>query len=329
VEIHEEIATTPIAIHEVVTDQNGYPSSVVIVDSEAEIMILSKDETIARFQCAGPASEFASPAQPTIVATPMVDQVTACLATVEGTPVVEFRYNNKNDTGIDASVPITSLNPYLYLTPGTTADDLRLNNIQYSTDQIVVPEAGYRDTTPNENNQIFVNGTNSFIVPYEASQGSLTWNLIGGQTIVDGSTQLCEGSGEKPELRCEELSPEKIRRLSTNLRRTVSGTLKAAARVMRLGASPYLKTSAPAIKNVKKESRKLLGALICPKALQLSANCERKPFPYAAFMKLHQGIFRKPSPVKPKIFKKLQKAYNKSYESFLYGTFPDEIVFCK
>jgi hypothetical protein len=329
VEIHEEIATTPIAIHEVVTDQDGYPSTAVIVDSSADITILSKDETIAQFQRSGPAVEFAAPAQPTIVATPMVNQVTACLATVAGTPVVEFRYENNNPVGVDASVPITGLNPYLYRTPGTTADDLRLNNLQYSSDQVVIPEAMYLDVAPNENNQVFVNGDNSFTVPYDSSLGSLTWSFIGAQTVVDGSTALCEDQGGQPGARCDELSPEKIRRLLTNLRRSVSGTLKAAAKVMRVGSSPYLKTAAKAIRNGKRRSKDLYGTLVCPKEVKLTSNCSRSPFPFAEFMRFHDSIYEKNSPVKPQMFKRLQKAYNKAYREFLYSTFPEEIVRCK
>jgi hypothetical protein len=242
---------------------------------------------------------------------------------------VEFRYDNKNESGIDASVPITGLTPYLYRTPGTTADDLRLNNLQYSSDQLLFPDATYRDVTPNENNQLFVNGANSFIVPYDSTLGSLTWNFIGAQTIADGSTALCEDGGQQPDLKCEELSPEKIRRLLINLRRSVSGTLKAAARVMRVGSSPYLKTAPRAIKSVKKRSKDLYGALICPKELKLASNCSRTPFPFTDFMKFHQSIYKKNSPVKPQLFKKLQKAYNKAYQEFLYSTFPEEIVQCK
>jgi hypothetical protein len=328
VEIHEEIATTPIAIHEIITDENGYPATAVIVDSEADITILSKDETIARFQRAGPAVEFAAPAQPTIVATPMIDSVSACLGTVSGTPIVEFRYDNMNEGGLDASVPITGLTPYLYRTPTTTADNLKLNNLQYSADSLVYPDPMYRDLAPNENNQLFINGDNSFTVPYDPTLGSLTWSFIGSETVVDGSTALCEDGSQQPVLKCEELSPERIRRLMTNLRRSVSGTLRAAARVMRIGSSPYLKTSSKAIKLGKKRQKELYGSLICPKELKLASNCSRKPFPFSDFMKLHQSIYRKNSPVKPQLFKKLSKAYNKAYQQFLYSTFPEEIVKC-
>ena len=52
------------------------------------------------------------------------------------------------------------------------------------------------------------------------------------------------------------------------------------------------------------------------------------PFPFADLMKLHRSIFRKKSPVKPKMFERLKRAYNRGYKSFLYTTFPTEIVMC-
>lgn len=327
VEIHEEIATTPIAIHEVITDQMGYPSTPIVVDSEADITILSQDETIARFQASGPASEFAAPLQPTIIATPMIEPGGACINTIAGTPIVQLNYNNLNEDSLDANVPITALDPDLFRTPADVTDDLLLNDISYSNGEKTVPAEMYRGTSPNENAQTFVNGENSFTVPFDSNLGPLTWSFLGTQTIIDGSTALCEGGGVI-EYRCEELSPEKIRMLNTNLRRTVSGTLKAAARVMRVGASPYLKTSPPAIKRMKKRARALLGALICPPQAAIEPGCVRQPFPFADLMKLHRSIFKKRSPVKPKMFDKLRSAYNKGYESFLYTTFPTEIVMC-
>ena len=327
VEIHEEIATTPIAIHEVITDELGRPSTPIVVDSESEITILSQDETIARFQASGPASEFAAPAQPTIVATPMIEPIGACLNVVAGTPIVQLNYNNLNEDAVDANVPITGLHPDLYRTPEVTTDDLLLNDMQYSNSTKVIPGDTYRGLTPNENAQTFINGENSFIVPFDSTLGPLTWSFIGKQTVIDGSTAQCEAGGVI-EYRCEELSPEKIRMLNMNLRRSVSGTLKAAARVMRIGSSPYLKTSAPAIKNMRKRAKALIGALICPPQAILAPGCVRQPFPFEELMKLHQGIFKKKSPVKPKMFEKLKKAYNRGYQNFLYTTFPTEIVFC-
>jgi hypothetical protein len=283
------------------------------------------DEKIARFQSSGPASEFAAPRAPTIVATPMIDAVGVCRGTVEGTPVVQFLYDNMNENSIDAEVPITGLTPYLFRTPGTMADDLNLNSIYQSANSPLIPGANYRNAPPRDGEQVFTSGQDSFVVPFDEALGPLVWDFIGRRTTVTAQTRLCE---EEARPICEELSPEKIRKLVTNLRRTVTGVLKSAAKVMRIGSSPYLKTSARAIRDVKLRHKRLFGALVCPKNAVLGKGCKREPFPFTEFLKIHNDIFKKRSPIKPQLFKKLRKVYNKAYQRFLYETFPEEITFC-
>jgi hypothetical protein len=326
VEVHEELNTTPMAVHEVITGQDGRPLSAVSVHKDSDVIIFSMDERIARFESSGPASEFAVPREPTIVATPMVDAVGVCRGVVAGTPIVQFFYNNMNEGGVDAEVPLTGRTPYLYRTPSVTSDDLLLNSIYQSSDEPIIPGANYLNTPPRDTEQVFNNGQHSFVVPFDADLGPLTWDFIGRRTTVTSDTRLCE---EEAKPACQELSPEKIRSLVTNLRRTVTGVLKAAAKVMRVGSSPYLKTTSRAVREVKIRHKRLFGALVCPKNAALGAGCRREAFPFSEFMKLHSSIFKKRSPVKPQLFKKLRKAYNRAYKKFLYETFPDEIVFCR
>lgn len=327
VEVHEELLSTPIAVHEVVTGQEGEPLSPIILQHpDSDVIILSKDETIARFQSSGPAGEFLAPNAPAIIATPMVDAVGVCRGLVEGTPVVQFFYNNMNENNVDAGVPVTGLNPYLYRTPGTRADDLNLNAIYQGSNGTVIPGANFRDPPPKDGEQVFVNGQNSFYIPFSPSAGPVTWDFIGRRTVVTNETRLC---AEEARPGCTELDPEKIRRLVVNLRRSVSGVLKAASKVMRVGSSPYLGTSAKAIREIKLRHKRLFGALVCPSNAAIQPSCAREPFPFNEFMTVHQGIFKKNSPVRPQMFKKLKKVYNKTYEKFLYETFPQEIVFCK
>lgn len=325
VEVHEELRTTPQAVHEVLTGQDGRPLSRVEVHKDSDVIIFSMDEKIARFESSGPASEFALPREPTIVATPMIDAIGVCRGTVSGTPVVQFFYDNMNEGGIDAEVPITGLTDYLYRTPGTTSDDLWLNSIYQGVNQPIIPDANYRNSPPRESEQMFTNGQHSFVVPFDEGLGPLTWDFIGRRTTVTGETRLCEDEARPA---CVELSSEKIRRLVTNVRRTVTGTLRSAAKVMRLGSSPYLKSTAKAIRDVKLRHKRLFGALVCPRNAVLGAGCKREPFPFSEFIKIHNGILKKRSPVKPQMFKKLRKVYNKSYQRFLYEMFPEEIVFC-
>jgi hypothetical protein len=325
VEVVEEVQTTPIAIHEVLTDKDGKPLNQIQVDSASDITIQSVDTTIAQFAASGPASEFADPLAPAVVATPMVDSLVACRSIVEGTPVVEFRYRNMNEAPTEALVPITGLSPDLYRTPETPLDDLLLNSIRSGDNNEVIPDVTYRGAAPNESKQLFVNGEGSFRVPYDTGFGPLTWSFIGKETVVDSSTNLCEGEGT---IRCDLLSPALIERLVTELRGTVSGTLKAASKVMKLGRSPYLKSSARAIRDVKRQANELLGAWVCPAGATIPNSCSAIKFPAVQLSATHEGIFSKPSPVKPAIFTRLARTYNARYRRFLASTFPREIVMC-
>jgi hypothetical protein len=319
-----EVQTTPVAMYEVITDKDGRPSSAIEVDSASEVTIQSLNEQIAKFSAAGPASAFAKSLLPAIVATPMVYQAGACLTAVDGTPVVQFSYNNVTESGENVLVPITGLSPDLYRTPSTVQDDLLLNSIRSATDEII-PDAAYRAPAPDEASQLFTSGSGNFTVPYDTGFGPLTWSLIGSETIVDGSTALCEGEGR---LRCEQLSQVLVERLVVELRGTVSETLKAAARFMRLGKSPYLKTSARAIRRIKEQASSLLGAYICPRGAALPNSCRTVKFPADNLFKTHADIFSEPSPVKPQVFDRLQRSYNRRYRRFLAQSFPSEIVIC-
>jgi hypothetical protein len=320
VEIHADIATTPIAIYEVITDKDGNPASSVVVDSASNIRIKSKDETIAKFDVAGAASEFIAQRQPTIVATPMVEQGGACLRTVEGTPVVEFKYNNFNTQ--DSQIPVTSLNPDLYGTPTTPDDDLLLNSIRNAEGTPTVPVATQLAPPTFDKDQLFKGGSSSFSIPFDPNLGALTWYLLGQQTRVDGATQLCEGGGTSG---CTPISTDDI---YAQFRGSVSGTLKLSAKFMKRGRSPYLKTTPAAIIRTKVLLNRLAGAYRCPENVTLAAACVKRPFPVDEFIKSHDYIFSKPSPVQAKAFEKLRKAYTKRYRNFLLRNYPKYVVVC-
>jgi hypothetical protein len=183
----------------------------------------------------------------------------------------------------------------------------------------------YRAPEPDEIKQIFVSGDGSFNIPYDTASGPLKWSFIGAETVVDTSTNLCEDPGQ---LACEPLSPVVIEQLVRELRGTVTNTLKAAAKVMRLGKSPYLRTTARAIKRIKAQADALQGALICPEGAALPDSCRVQKFPAEDIIKTHSGIFSQPSPVKPKVFEKLQRTYTNRYRRFILRAFPKEIVRC-
>jgi len=320
VEIHADIATTPIAIYEVITDKDGNPASSVVVDSASNIRIKSKDETIAKFDVAGAASEFIAERQPTIVATPMVEQGGACLTTVEGTPIVEFKYNNFNTQ--DSQMPVTSLDPDLYGTPTTPDDDLLLNSVRNAEGTPSVPSATNLAPPTFDKDQLFKAGSSSFSVPFNPNLGSITWHLLGQRLQVDGATQLCEGDGTSG---CDPLATAGI---FEEFRRSVSGTLRLSARYMRNGSSPYLRTTPRAIIRTKAQLNGIAGAYSCPDSAVLASTCVRRRFPIDEFMKSHDLIFSKPSPVQRKAFDKLKAAYTKRYRTYLQRNFPSSIVIC-
>lgn len=320
VEIHADIATTPIAIYEVITDKDGNPSSSVVVDSASNIRIKSKDETIVKFDVAAPAGEFIAERQPTIVATPMIEQGGACLTTVEGTPVAEFKYNNFNTQ--DSQVPVTSLDPDLYGTPTTPDDDLLLNSIRNAEGTPSVPSVTNLAPPTFDKDQLFKAGSASFSIPFDPNLGSITWYLLGQRLQVDGATQVCEGGGTSG---CTPLSTDGIYQ---QLRGSVSGTLKLSAKFMKRGASPYLRTTPQAIIRTKILLNALNGAYSCPDTAILAAACSRRRFPIDEFMKSHGIIFSKPSPVQRKAFDKLKAAYTKRYRNYLLRNFPSSIVVC-
>lgn len=320
VEIHADIATTPIAIYEVITDKDGNPASSVVVDSASNIRIKSKDETIAKFDVAGSASEFIAERQPTIVATPMVEQGGACLTTAEGTPIVEFKYNNFNSE--DSQMPVTSLDPDLYGTPTSSDDDLLLNSVRNPEGTPSVPSAANLAPPTFDKDQLFKAGSSSFSMPFDPNLGSLTWYLLGQRLQVDGATQLCESGGTSG---CTPLSTDGI---YTELRGSVSGTLRLSAKYMKRGASPYLKTTPRAIIRTKVLLAGLSGAYSCPEGTALAAACTRKAFPVDELIKSHDFIFSKPSPVQRPAFEKLKKAYTKRFRTYLLKNYPRSVVVC-
>ena len=324
VEVIEETQTTPIAVHEVLTDRDGKPLSSIVVNSASEVIIQSRDEAIAKFAAAGAASTFADPLAPAIIATPMVNPAGACLAVIEGTPVVQFNYNNSSEMGAGVAVPITGLNSYLLRTPGSSSDDLLLNSVR-AGDTDIIPETEFRAPEPDELSQLFTAGEGSFTVPHDPANAPLTWSFIGAETTVDNTTTICQ---DDVALRCERLSSKLIDQLVTQLHRTVSGTLKTAAKYMRIGRSPYLQTSAAAIRRIKAQADALRGAYVCPRGVVLRSSCRATRFPADDLFRTHTGIFSRSSPVKPKVFEKLRRDLDRNYQRFLSRTFPQEIVFC-
>lgn len=323
VEVLSEKQTTPIAVFTVVTDREGKPASTIIVDSSSEVTIQSVDESIARFAASGPASEFASPLSPAIVATPMIQQAEACIVQIEGTPVVQFKYNNVNATGASVAVPITALHPDLYRTPGVREDDLLLNSIHYDNTD-VAPEAVYRAPAPNETSQLFTAGQGGFTVPYDIGAGALTWSFIGADLVVDGSTALCQDAGF---IGCARVSPKLIRAMVSALRASVSDALRTAVRFARGTRSPLLDTGSRAIREMLAQANALSSSYICTNYAVFPSTCRRAKISPTEILKIHARIYSPRSLSRQQAFQRLRTKYAARLRDIL-KSLPSEVVVC-
>jgi len=326
VEIYEDNAPTPTIVHEGITDADGKLAVPVEVVSSANILITSKDRTIARFDASGQASEFAEEKQASIVATPMVEQAGACLTSVDGTPSVEFSYTNRNT--VNSQVPVTSLNPYLDGTPGTTTDDLALNTMRDAQNNVIIPEPQHLGPPEDARNQTFTAREGKFTVPFDSA---ITWYLLGQSVTADNSTALCEGGGT---ISCDQLSSGELDPLIDELRTTVSGVLRLSARlvVQRRKAGlfnkiPFLNTSSGALVQMRRMVESLQTGYICPEGVTMANACVRSKFPTKQLLAIHNSIFSKRSPIRPELFDKLKKEGDKRFRRAL-ARLPREVVYC-
>ena len=327
--LHLEVRVIPPntseAAYEVLTDPEGHPNASIEVESDSDIVVLSKDPHIAQLQISGPASEFSLERQAKMPATPMVDALGACRYSDEGGGRIRFTYRNYYESDTESLIPITTLSATYLQNPIIPDDDLLLNDIRSLAHQAVVPDGDLRSMETGTTYQTFLSGERSFTVSYASNDDAIVWSLIGKSLIVDSSTRLCDLPSE---IRCEQIPDEIVRGIYKELLKTVSGTLKAAAKVMKHGASPYLKTSPRSIKGVKEISKQLLGAHICPTDAVIPQACVSRTFPRTPLIKFHKSIFKRPSPTKRKLFEKIQRAYLRRYEKYLNSYFPDQVHMC-
>lgn len=328
IQIIQEIQTTPISTYSFITDEKGQIPASIEVDSQSDITILSDAPEIAALQVAGQASEFAAPAIPTIVATPMINQVSACLRDVDGKKTVVLTYNNSNSSD-QALVPITSLNSELLRAPEDDSDDLLLNDLRHNNQTLVLPESelGTRDNLPAS--QVFLKGINSFAIPLPQDPGPLVWSLIGSQIAISESSLTCATPAPEPTpVSCSPFSNDDIDKILKTFQKHVSHTLKTASRFMRRGQSPYLKTTPVAYRQTLKILRSLRGSSFCPQGAILPSSCSPSDFPATQLSAAHAYIFRKPSPVKPDVFRRIGNTYKRRYSELLLS-FPTLIYRCQ
>ncbi len=324
-EVHVIPPSTTETAYEVMTDYQGHPNAVIEVESSSDIMLVSKDPLIAQLEVAGPAYEFALERQTKVKATPMVDAVGACRFPAEGGDRVRFSYHNYNTPLSSTLIPFTSLSSVYLQNPMNSEDDLLLNDIRTNLNLPIVPDAELRSTEAEITYQTFDPRDGVFTVPYNPLDGALVWNFIGKQITASSLTQYCEDTGA---IACVRIPDETVRGIFNELLKTVSGTLKAASKVMKRGPSPYLKTSPKSIRGVKTITNKLLGAHICAPEAIIPQSCVPLVFPRSTLIKLHRGIFQRASPTKRELFDKIQRVYLRRYENYLNSNFPDQVYMC-
>jgi hypothetical protein len=330
-EILEEVETTPVAIHQVLTDREGRPRTSVEVDSASEITIQSLDSTIARLAVAGPAAEFAAHSLPALIVTPMLAQATPCLLTENGTPSVQFNYTNFNTPEETVMVGITSLRPDLRGTPDDPEDDLHLNSIVDSSGTPIVPDATYRVPSPNDQEQVFSESA-SFLIPFDFRLGSVKWTLLGTEVAVDGSTQLCRDEGL---IACQPVPISGLRSLTEYAQVTVAKYLQAATRQARnptkfKGAKSYLKSAATFYRETKNVIVSLEGTTTCPPNTMVAVNrCEAASAYESALIARIHALFGRKNDKKNKVFVTLQRTLTSRYQQLIRKTLPPSYLVCR
>jgi len=326
VEIYEDNAPTPMAVYEGITDAEGKLTVPVEVISSANVLITSKDRTVAQFDASGQASEFAAEKLASIVATPMVEQAGACITSVNGIPSVEFSYTNRNNT--NSQIPVTSLNPYLDGTPGTTGDDLALNTIRDTRGNPIIPEPEHLGPPQDARNQNFAASQGKFTVPFDTA---MTGHLLGQSMTADNSTRLCDDGGT---ISCDQIASGDLTALVDELRTTVTGVLKLAARLVSSNRKsgivtrmPFIRTTAGALGQMRRLIASLETAYVCPEGVMMANSCTRSKFPVNQFRAVHNSVFSKRSPIRPELFDRLRRQYDRRFRAAL-ARFPQEVVYC-
>lgn len=317
--------------YEVMTDHTGHPAAAIEADSDSDIMILSKDEQIARLQVAAPASDFAIEHRAKIFATPMVDSLSVCRESAgkdmsDGR--VRFTYQNFNTSTEEVLIPISGISPAYYLSPLTPTDDLLLNDIRTSLDEPVVPEGQHRSNTAGTKYQAFQPRQGSFTVHYDLRNGPLTWNFIGKSIVVDTTVAACE-TQRQPE--CARVPNTNLRAIYREYLKTVRNTLKDGARNLKRGTGKDFNTTPYATKILKtlvKLITSLKGVNVCDPGAVVPQSCTLRDFPHARLLQLHEGLFKKAKLTNPRAFEKVRLKHYQQFSNYLALTFPKKVYFC-
>jgi hypothetical protein len=312
-----------VATYEVLTDTDGRLSAAIEVASDSELIFNSKQPLLAQFSVSGRASEFSSDRDFKVFAKPMLEIVNACIVANSNPKKTRFTYRNYNENSLEVAVPLTALNSTLYRNPAADTDDLHINSFTYDQGSSIIPQQD--SVNLRDGALIMAPGQGELTVNYEPSFGGLTWRLIGqNATVNESSLQCLENRGPT----CARIPDSQLRRIIAETRISITGTLKYAARVWSRGRSPYLRSSATALKKITLNVKRLSPLYICEQGATLNSDCRRTQFPSVLLSKIHGGIFRVKSNVNKKSFDKMRNSYQRRFNSFIKSNFPDEVVKC-
>lgn len=314
--------------YEVMTDRDGHPAAAIEVISSSDIMILSKDEQIAQLQIAARAVDFAIEHRVKLFAKPMLDSLGACREGGEGSERLRFNYQNLNTPTQDVLVPISGLSPAYYLNPLTPTDDLLLNDIRSTGNELIVPDDQLHTTSSGTSYQLFQAEQGSFTVSYDLRKGPLTWNFIGKSMIVDDTVQLCEARAQP---RCSSIPNKTLKTIYREYIKTVRNTLKDGAKSLKRGTQREFNTTPYAVKTLKslvKLITQLRGVYVCEPGAIVPQSCQLKDFPHTKLLKLHAGLFKKVKLINPKAFEQVRLKHHQLFNSYLAANFPSKVHMC-
>jgi hypothetical protein len=327
-EVHVIPPNATETTYNVITDRDGHPAAAIEVDSNSDIMLLAKDTRIAKLELVAPAVDFAPLNNAKVFAVPMVEPLSICRETLQGTTRLLFAYQNLNSPLEQAILPISSMTPELFLNPLTPTDDLLLNDIRTTADQPLLPD---NDTDPrlvSNTNQTFQPTRGSFTVTYDLQDGPLTWSLIGKSIFIDNSIQSCS---THPQPQCSIIPNTSLKALYREFIKTIRTTVTAGEKSMRRGSGKKINSTPQAIRTLKQLVKlvlKLKGGSICDPQAIVPKACKARPFPHKTILKLHKQIFAKAQLSNPKAFEKIRKTYHNHYAEYLRSNFPSKIYIC-
>jgi hypothetical protein len=165
-------------------------SEVVVLATD----IKSGDNSLAKFEISGPASEFTAEKDIQVSAQAMIEPVAACRVMKDGASQAVFSFLNQNLEQLTSEVSITGLDPNLLGDLTLQTDDLLLNSLDYVSGKRVIPKFNTIIDPGREITQQFISGEGSFAVPYESALGDLIWSILGATLVVNQSTDLCPDS---------------------------------------------------------------------------------------------------------------------------------------